>query len=94
MIPLSSFYADDFVKVDWKRCQESMYNSYSNLVTAKVACFGDSQCLGVYDTACDKNGPFHLCPIANLTEYSLNSCIYRKKEYSGADYYISSSNLC
>lgn len=76
-------YADDFVIVDSKHCRKSKYGSYSNLLTAKVSCFEDSQCLGVYDYDCDGKDNYGLCPISNVTEYSEKSCVYKKKQYSG-----------
>ena len=73
----------DFVKVNSAHCQKSAYGRHDTLIEAKLACNEDIECLGVYDQKCDGSFSYRLCPISNLTEYSIDSCLHRKKEFSG-----------
>ena len=54
---------------------------YDTLIDAKLACYNDTNCLGIYDYNGDNN--YRLCPIWNSIDYSSKDSVYRKIEYSG-----------
>ena len=57
------------------------YNQYDDLTVAKNACLNDSQCIGIYDSSCDKTGPFLLLTYGFMTSIVGVNCVYKKKTY-------------
>ena len=60
----------------------NLYDQHEHLNEAKIACVNDSQCIGIYEDSCDKDGPFMLLKSGFLTSVSGTNCIYKKTTYS------------
>ena len=60
----------------------NLYDQHKHLNEAKIACENDSQCIGIYEDSCDKDGPFLLLKSGFLTSVSGTNCIYKKTIYS------------
>ena len=58
---------------------QNTYGQYTHLNLAKTECTNDSQCIGVYEASCDKNGPFMLFKKGFVTSIYGKHCIYKKK---------------
>ena len=77
------FDLGDYTKVRNSHCAPQKYGSYDTLTKAKVACSSDEKCSAVYDTSCDSDGHFSLCPVGFAENYAAQSCLYRKQAYYG-----------
>ena len=60
----------------------NLYDQHKHLNEAMIACENDSQCIGIYDDSCDKDGPFLLLKSGFVTSVSGTNCIYKKTIYS------------
>ena len=57
------------------------YGEYNSLNVAKMACLNDTQCMGVYEASCNKNGPFALFKNNFVTKLYGVNCIYKRIMY-------------
>ena len=67
--------------------KSNTFNQYEQLSDAKVACSNDSNCIGIYEASCDKNGPFTLLKNGFVTSEFGTNCIYKKKQYGKVTLY-------
>ena len=79
---LDNFIVKDNIQVDGS----NTYGYHEKLNFAEIACEKDSQCIGIFDESCDKNGPFSLLKNGFMTPISTSNCLYKKKHYEGASY--------
>ena len=76
---VDNFILQSNVEVD----DSNSYGHHQNLSGAEITCENDSQCIGIYDPSCNRNGPFTLVKNGYMTSYSSQNCIYKKKRYNG-----------
>ena len=57
------------------------YDEHDNLNDAKRVCANESQCIGIFEGGCNKNGPFKLTKRGFMTSVSAANCIYKKNIY-------------
>ena len=57
------------------------YDEHDHLNDAKRVCANESQCIGIFEGGCNKNGPFKLTKRGFMTSVSGANCIYKKKKY-------------
>ena len=64
------------------------YNNYHYLSFAEFACEKDTNCIGIIDDNCDRDGPFQLCKngYIKLDSDTISNCIYQKKNYQKKNY--------
>ena len=66
---------------------QNTYGEYTNLNLAKAECKKDSQCIGIYEASCHKNGPFTLIKHGFVTSVFGTNCLYKKKQYGKVTLY-------
>ena len=77
-----SIHIDDFLPSVVGGCNEDNTDgSYESFSLAEIACALDKACVGVLDEGCDNDGTYRLCKIGFM--YPSDSCIHKKKEYTG-----------
>ena len=69
----------------YRNCESSKRQVFANLKEAKIACFQDKQCVGVWNPECKDVGRFYTCKKnkdwekIEKTNESNPSCLYRKQ---------------
>ena len=48
-----------------------------------MACTNDTDCVGIYDEGCDKDGPFLRIRKGFMSSKYGPNCVYKKKSYDG-----------
>ena len=64
------------------------YNRYDTLSVAKMACTNETECIGIYEAFCDKDGPFELLKNNFVTSIFGRNCIYKKTDYGKSSYSV------
>ena len=89
---LDNFIRKERIDIDY----QNEYGNYERLSFATLACQNDTECIGVFEAACDRDGPFTLVKKGFYTPPRGYHCIYNKKEsqgrYAGCTYVITESN--
>ena len=57
------------------------FDQHENLSVAKVACASDSNCIGIFEPSCDKNGSYSLLENGFVTSKYGTNCMYKKEKY-------------
>ena len=86
------FCLGGYTKMKNNHCAPQKYGSYNTLTKAKLACSSDEKCSAVYDTSCDNDGHFSLCPVGFAAKYAAQSCLYQKQAYYGRYYSLCTVN--
>ena len=77
-------YLDDFLPRIFGICSDAnTFGSYDPFSKAEIACSSETTCIGIVDKSCDNQGPYRLCKTGYSFVYPSDSCIHKKREYSG-----------
>ena len=59
------------------------YKSYQRLDFAETECRNNTECIGIYDENCDKDGPFLQITDGYMDSGFGPNCVYKKRSYRG-----------
>ena len=65
------------------RDQSIQYKHYEKLDLAEIECRNDTECVGIYDEYCDKDGPFLQIKGGFRSGSLYHHCVYKKKRNEG-----------